>query len=297
MASPDNATLAQDLARSLAARGIPAYGLRFNAGWRGESRSRIDSLFRPASHALFVVDAPSAESAWFAYAVGSWRGCGRPLALYRVAQSWLQPAWLADLHVLDAPDEVLRYYEVEQSDWNAQEERRQSRASLLENGISWHLDSLVQVVRDGDAAAVDLFLKSGFPPDTRDKNGVPLLCLAARSRHHPVLELLLERGAPIDQPGDDRGYTALMDAAQQGDGTAVAMLLARGADPDVRSKDGQTALVLAVGRNDAPMSRRLIESGADPDIPDKLGLSARKYAGLFKNPDILSALDSVPTIG
>jgi ankyrin repeat protein len=60
---------------------------------------------------------------------------------------------------------------------------------------------------------------------------------------------------------------------------------------DLTSKDGQTALVVAVGRNDAEVARLLVSGGADPDLPDKLGLTARKYAALFKNPAILALFD------
>ena len=79
-----------------------------------------------------------------------------------------------------------------------------------------------------------------------------------------------------------------MDAAQAGSADLVRLFLEKGADPNLKSKDGQTALVVAVGRNDAEIARLLAEGGADPDAIDKLGLSARKYAALFKNPAILS---------
>jgi len=36
------------------------------------------------------------------------------------------------------------------------------------------------------------------------------------------------------------------------------------------------------------VARLLASGGADPDLADKLGLSDRKYAALFKNPDILA---------
>jgi ankyrin repeat protein len=71
----------------------------------------------------------------------------------------------------------------------------------------------------------------------------------------------------------------------------VQLYIEKGADTNLTSKDGQTALVVAVGRNDADVARLLVAGGADPDLADKLGLSARKYAALFKNPAILSLFE------
>ena len=155
----------------------------------------------------------------------------------------------------------------EKEDWLVQEERRASRAALLEMGISVHNDSLAQCAREGDTKAVELFMKAGFLPDARDKYGVPLLCLAARGKHRAVAEILLERGAQIDAQSEDRGYSPLMDATQAGSADLVELFLAEGARPDLTSKDGQTALVVAVGRNDAEVARLLVSGGADPDLP------------------------------
>jgi uncharacterized protein len=276
---------------SLSASGISSYGLQFNAGWIHQKRARIDSYFKPATHILCAIDGMTLESPWFAFVIGFARGQGRPLCLYREDGDLKMPRWLSDLHVLDDVDEAANYYLSERVEWLVREELRQARSTLLELGISWHAESLIQCLKDGDAKAVGLFLKSGYPVDLRDKHGVPLLCLAARARNPAMVGFLLDHRCDIDIRSDDRGYTALMDAAQQGDEGLLRYLLARGANPDVQSKDGQTALVLSVGRNDAAMSRLLLENGADPDLPDKLGLTARKYARLFHHPEVLALFD------
>jgi uncharacterized protein len=131
-------------------------------------------------------------------------------------------------------------------------------------------------------------MRAGFHPDTRDKHGVPLLCLAARGKHLAVAQILLARGAKVDLQAEDRGYSPLMDAAQAGAAELVKLFLDHGASPDLKGKDGQTALVVSVGRNDVDVARFLVSGGADPDLADKLGLSARKYAALFKNPAMLA---------
>jgi ankyrin repeat protein len=199
---------------------------------------------------------------------------------------------LGSLPVIDSLEELAAYYAVERDEWLALETRRQARARLLEMGISCHAEALAQCSSEGDTKAVALFIEAGFNPDTRDKRGVPLLCLATRGKHLAVAELLLDRGASIDLQSEDRGYSALMDAAQAGAVELARLFLSRNADPNLASKDSQTALIVAVGRNDAAVSRLLLEAGADPDIVDKLGLSARKYAALFRNETILSLIES-----
>ena len=69
--------------------------------------------------------------------------------------------------------------------------------------------------------------------------------------------------------------------------------MAAGAKLDVRSKSGQTALILAVGRQTEDIALVLIESGADIHIKDDLGMTAKKYAELFKLQHVLSFIDKV----
>lgn len=293
MASPETIDRARTVMTALKAEGLPLVGLRYNDGWRNETRSRIDDFLSAVTHILCVVDTADTSGSWLAYIVGLARGRGTPLALYNAGPSRKTEAWLADAPLFDDPDRTVAYFRGEAVAWAVKEGRRMAKAALLELGISWHAESLAQCVRDGDTKAVELFIASGFPPDVRDKAGVPMLCLAARSRHVGIVELLLDKGANIDAQSDDRGYSALMDAAQQGDDRLLEILLARHADPDLRSKDGQTALVLAVGRSDATAVERLLRGGADPDIADKLGLSARKYAKLFHDPRIDEAFSAI----
>ena len=233
-------------------------------------------------------------SGWLPFAAGFGYAKGSGIALYRVDPELPLPRILAGLPALDSLEELSAYFAIEKDEWTALESRRQARARLLEVGISCHADALAQCVADGDTKAVGLFIDAGFSPDTRDKHGVPMLCLATRNKHLAVAELLLDRGASLDLQSEDRGYSPLMDAAQAGAVELAKLFLGRGANPNLASKDAQTALIVAVGRNDAEISRLLLERGADPDIVDKLGLSARKYAALFKNPEILSLIGPLP---
>jgi len=197
------------------------------------------------------------------------------------------PGYLSGVPLFDSVDSTAVYYETERAEWLIKEERRSARAALLETGIPFRSESLAECCREGDGKSVELFLKAGMIPDMRDRAGVTLLGLAIRNKHSAVAELLVTHGAAMDLQSEDRGYSALMDAAATGSLDLVEYLLKKGANPNLVSKDGQSALVIGVGRNDVPLCRKLLDYGADPELADKLGFSARKYAELFHNPEML----------
>jgi uncharacterized protein len=64
------------------------------------------------------------------------------------------------------------------------------------------------------------------------------------SSRPPVAQLLLEHGADVDARSHG-GFTALMEAAQNGDLATAALLLSQGADPSLESDQGKTAGDLA----------------------------------------------------
>jgi len=60
-----------------------------------------------------------------------------------------------------------------------------------------------------------------------------------------LAQLLLERGANLEEPNDD-GYTPLMEAARDGHEEMVALLLSWGAQTNAQTEEtGETALTLA----------------------------------------------------
>jgi hypothetical protein len=284
IASAEDGRVLIDILEALASLGIDAYGLRIREGWQSLPQAEIFARLEKADHYLAVLSPASLSRSWLTFAAGFSLGRKLGIAFYRTEGSIPLPRYLNGFPLIDDRDELQTYYQTERAEWLIQSERRVARAAILEMGISCHADSLAQCVRDGDTKAVELFLRAGFLPDARDKHGATLLCLATRNKRLAVAQLLLERGAELDLQSEDRGYSPLMDAVLVGATEFVDLFLSRGADPDLKSKDDQTALVIAVGRGDVETTRRLLDYGADADIADKLGLSARKYAALFKAP-------------
>jgi len=287
LVGPEDAQLLVSVLGALRDVGVDGRGLKLSPSWRDESAARIEAALGTSSHFVAVLGAESVSSSWLAYAAGWAQGKGRPFFCYRPDPAVPVPGYLGAERCHDELDALAVHLESEKAEYLVKERRRLARSTLLERGVSFHADAFAACASEGDARAVGLFLDAGFPADSRDRGGVPMLCLAARSRHRSVVELLVDSGASVDLQAEDRGYTALCDAAHTGNLDLAEYLLKRGADPNLRSKDGQTALVIAVGRNDPDLAGLLLRYGADPDLADKLGLSARKYAKLFHDPAML----------
>jgi hypothetical protein len=290
--SPGDGETILGILETLEADGLDSYGLKLHDSWNTLNRVQLEARLLKATHYLLVATEGNISASWFVFAGGYSLGRESGIAVYRDEPSLALPRYLSGIPVIDTLAELASYYRSERAQWLSHEERRSARATLLEMGISYHAEALARCVADGNVMAVDLFLKAGFHPDARDKQGVTLLCLASRNKHRAVAELLLERGAALDLQSEDRGYSPLMDACLVGSADLVELFLSRGANPNLLSKDGQTALIVAVGRSDVEMARLLFAFGADFDIVDKLGLSARKYAVLFKNRDILNLFEA-----
>ncbi|NBT06811.1 MAG: ankyrin repeat domain-containing protein [Betaproteobacteria bacterium] len=115
-------------------------------------------------------------------------------------------------------------------------------------------------VREKDAPMTDLLLRARAKVNTRNlRNETPLM-LAAWSRCEACVEMLLERGAPLDVPSGD--WTPLHYAAHQGDARIVARLLLAGADSNAKSPNGTTPLMMGAMSGVPEVARALLKAGA-----------------------------------
>jgi ankyrin repeat protein len=106
--------------------------------------------------------------------------------------------------------------------------------------------------------------------------GEPVLCVAAANGVAPVVEALLEAGADANAVAPNSLVTPLIRAAEGGSREAVAMLLARGADPNARAAGKFTALIAAVDFGDPEIVRLLVAAGADTRTKPADGRTATK---------------------
>ena len=105
---------------------------------------------------------------------------------------------------------------------------------------------LIDAARAGDTAAMEMLLKAGANPDQPAgvNNWTPLLHAIHKGRRESV-RVLIQYGAKVNLEAG--GTTPLIMAAGYGYAGIVKLLLASGADPMERDRDGYTALSAAVG--------------------------------------------------
>lgn len=133
--------------------------------------------------------------------------------------------------------------------------------------------------RDGEEATKFLNEPGSVIVNTRDSStGQTALHIVAERRDSTWLAFLLQKGANPNLR-DKNGVTPLMLATQLRFLDGVKVLLSKKAKVDETNNQGETALIRAVQLRDTELTRILLSNGANPDQPDTLaGLSARDYA-------------------
>lgn len=105
--------------------------------------------------------------------------------------------------------------------------------------------SLCLAAMEASSARVATLLSKGLPVDSEDKYGHTALMRAAEYGRGSTVSLLLEKGAEVNYQSSVDGFTALMMAAAyglNGKEDMVSLLLSKGANPELKNKEGNTAL-------------------------------------------------------
>jgi ankyrin repeat protein len=117
--------------------------------------------------------------------------------------------------------------------------------------------SLFDAIRKDDVKAVEVMLKAGADPNSRDDLDATALMHATLYASERCMKLLVDKGADVNATAKG-GSTALMWATAEP--TKVRFLLAHGADRSAKNKMGLTALDLALVRDGGEAAAKLLAS-------------------------------------
>ncbi|WP_245979262.1 ankyrin repeat domain-containing protein [Solilutibacter pythonis] len=148
-----------------------------------------------------------------------------------------------------------------------------------------------KAVRAGDMDLVETLLQRGIDIEVTNERGFSALILAAYNGQPALVSDLLKRGADPNR-GDRTGNTALMGALFRGDEASARLLLA---DPridiDRKNNAGQTAAMFAALFGRTELLLELADHGADLDAVDAAGASVRSLAARQGHDTLLAELD------
>lgn len=290
-AQVDDPTL-QEVIAAVRSLGVEYNAYRVGRTWESLDGEELRVHLSDVTHIVTAVSSADLSSRWFSFLVGYGMGRECPVCLYTTLLDAALPSYLRACARVSSPSELLTYLDRERILFERSEAIDVARSRLLEWGMALSDEAFARAVSEGNDEAVQLFLRAGFSPDARDRNGVPVVSLAIRGRHSSIMKTLLERGADVNVASEDRGDTPLMEAAVRGEPEILDLLIESDADLNVVNKNRQTALMLAIGESYTHIARRLIQAGASDVGPDELGMTALKYARLFHHDEIVALLES-----
>jgi hypothetical protein len=162
-------------------------------------------------------------------------------------------------------------------------------SSAPANVAGWHVseEAIVSACERGDMALLQMWGRQGVRVRTAD----PLCKSAFIGASFDVISCLVkELGADVNQR-DERGFTALLSAAEAGQQPTVRYLVEEfGADVKSQDNLGETPLYVAAILGHLAVVRTLINLGADIDRSDNKGCTPLMAASAEKYPDVVKWL-------
>lgn len=116
-------------------------------------------------------------------------------------------------------------------------------------------------------------------------DGIKPLTYACKVKANKVAELLIERGAKINEK-DIFGYTPLLCACKNSMSEVAKSLIQKGAYLDTRNKSANRPLIYAC-KNNKEIAKALIENEADVNAKDEFGNTPLIYACMNHNEKVV----------
>jgi len=138
-------------------------------------------------------------------------------------------------------------------------------AHINEKNGQTGLTALYKACVDGSLDIATVLLDAGADVNLKSTQGYTPLYAAVQSKHKPVVEYLLSKGASIDEKLGPLGLTAFYKASIDGSLDIAKVLVDAGADINMKSTEGYTPLFVAVQNKHKPVVEYLISKGARID--------------------------------
>ncbi|MFP4301561.1 MAG: ankyrin repeat domain-containing protein [Spirochaetaceae bacterium] len=276
-----------ELLREARKRSLPAVAYRFSDHWQEQEFHRFRQRFQDLTHLVLTGEATELRERWSSFIAGM--GLRRELAL--LCDGGELPGLFISVPVFREARQLFDYLEEQQRYHDRIGSIEQARQELIDEGLAITEQAMSESAAEGREEDLFRFMRIGFDANTRDDRGVPLLVTAVKNRRESVVELLLKHGADVNLISQDRLTSPLMEAAVLGEDGIASTLIDAGADLNLQSHNGQTALMMAISEGHTDLVKRLLAEGCETDQVDNLGMTARKYAELFKKEPILRLLD------
>lgn len=267
---------------------IEYVGYAVDSRWEPGSDSNFSQMISHSENILLSLSFKSSVSKWVAYVLGF--ASGRNLNIHIYSSEKDITRWNSTFKLSRTLDDLLEYYKHYSIKWMEDASKEMAKKTLMDLSMDVTLTAFFEVVKEGDCLLAGIYLEAGYKSTDCDKNGVPLICWAARKRKLPMMKLLMRAGADINAVSGDRDDTALIDAVSEDDFEIVNFIMEFKPDLEKKSKNGQTALIIASGHNNVEIVRLLAQAGADVSTSDKLGMSALAYAKMQQNEEIINIL-------
>ncbi len=148
---------------------------------------------------------------------------------------------------------------------------------------------LLKSISSGQTEVLETFLDAGAEINALYNNDkTTLLNYAVREQNLKAVQMLIDRGADINLASKEK--TPLINAVAKNDLRILHLLINNDADLGAVVKKGNTALIIAARAGKLDCVRMLVEHGADVEYENTNGLTALDYANMVNYPEVAAYL-------
>jgi ankyrin repeat protein len=139
----------------------------------------------------------------------------------------------------------------------------QNKVEIAKKLLKYNIDHLSLVCMYGKLELVNIILDNNINIiNEYDKIQLTPLIQSCIENHYEIVEFLIEKGANVDLKGRD-GMNALMIASHRGYLDIVKLLIYKKSDVNLKNNAGYTSLMFALENNNQEMIYELLKNGVD----------------------------------